>query len=120
MRCVAGVLKRWDERNRSRNLGASPIKIQVEEDESKRQRSTLNIQRRFQTAAFSVHWTLDGGRWTFSDCRLNWSNSLAIRFEHAARNQSPGSCSRRSIIPSTDIIRAVEHPLAAAEIMSPV
>src|ERR1700693_3438909 len=116
MRCVIGVLKRWDERNRSRNLGASPIKIQVEEDESKR--STLNIQRRIQTAAFSVHWTLDVGRWTFSDCRLNSSNLLAIRFEHAARNHLPGSCSRHFIIPSMDIIRAVEHQLAAAEIIS--
>src|SRR6202022_2732316 len=117
MRCVAGVLKRSDERTRSRNLGASPIKIQVEEDESKR--STLNIQRRIQTAAFSVHWTLDVGRWTFSDCRRNSSNSLVIRFEHAARNHSPGSCSRRFIIPSTDIIRAIEHQLVAAEIISP-
>src|ERR1700730_6026018 len=119
MRCVAGVLKQWDERNRSRNLGASPIKIQVEEDEANAQRSTLNIQRRIQSAAFCVHWTLDVGRWTFSDCRLNSSNSLAIRFEHAARNHAPGSCSRRFIIPSTDIIRAVEHQLAAAEIISP-
>src|ERR1700730_3227584 len=119
MWCVSGVLKRWDERNRSRNLGASSIKIQVEEDESKRQPSTLNIQRRIQTAAFSVHWTLEVGRWTFSDCRLNSSNSLATRFEHAARNHLPGSCSRRFIIRSTDIIRAVEHQLAAAEIISP-
>src|SRR4029077_17164275 len=117
MRCVTGVLKRWDETNRSRNLGASPIKIQVEEDEGKR--STVNIQRRIKTAAFSVHWTLDVGRWTFSDCRLNSSNSSAIRFEHAARSHSPGSWNKRSIIRSTDIIRAVEHQLAAAEIISP-
>ena len=67
MRCVAGVLKQWDERNRSRNLGASPIKIQVEEDEGKR--STLNIQRRIQPQHFLFigRWTLDVGRFLIAD-----------------------------------------------------
>jgi hypothetical protein len=119
MRCVTGVLKRWDERNRSRNLGASPIKIQVEEDESKRSTFTSDAEFKSLHFPFIGRWTLDVGRWTFSDCRLNSSNSLAIRFEHAARNLLPGSCGRRFIIRSMDIIRAVEHQLAAGEIISP-
>ena len=116
MRCVTDILNRWGQGNQWQNLGPSPIKSQVEEDESKP--STLKIQCRIQTTVFSVHWTLGVGRWTFSSCRLNSSNSFGKQFAPVARNRSPGSCDRRFIIPSTDTIRLTGARLAAVEITS--
>src|SRR5438874_4757004 len=113
MKYGTGILKRWEQSNQWRNLGASPIKSQVEEDEQ-----TLNIQCRIQTAVFSVHWTLGVGRWTFSSCRLNSSNLFAKQFGRAVPNPLPGSCSRHSIIPSTGTIPPAGARLGAVEITS--
>src|SRR5436189_4430516 len=114
MKCGTGILKRWEQGNQWRNLGESPIKSQVEEDE----RQTLNIQCRIQTAVFSVHWTLGVGRWTFSGCRLNSSNLFTKQFARAAPNPLPGSCNRRFIIPSRDTIPPAGARLGAVEITS--
>ncbi|PYK00405.1 MAG: hypothetical protein DME68_01220 [Verrucomicrobia bacterium] len=59
MKCGAGILKRWEQSNQWRNLGASPIKIQVEEDEANTQHQMSNSNRSVLCSLDVKGWTLD-------------------------------------------------------------
>src|SRR6266487_5080163 len=78
MKYGTGILKRWEQENQSRNLGESPIKSQVDEDEANTQHPMSNSNR-------SVLCSLDVGGWTLDVFQLQTELVQFIRETIRAR-----------------------------------